>query len=171
MRLFLTESFPLCRNTSRIACWRNWRGIVSFDFDRYSVLLSPNQTVSVYFSLFLSSCKKRRMLAIIPLSVKAGSFLLVPSLLRKLHDSKNRGCRIRGGSVHAQLDWDEQTSQRKTVKRFTCIQSNRIFFQTQNRRFDSRPKQHRYFLWQLGFHRRAQNLWVHGSNRLGTGES
>ena len=51
MRLFLTESFPLCRNTSRIACWRNWRRIVSFDFDRYSVLLSPNQTVSVYFSL------------------------------------------------------------------------------------------------------------------------
>ena len=70
MRLFLTESFPLCRNTSRIACWRNWRGIVSFDFDRYSVLLSPNQTVSVYLSLFLSSCKKRKMLAIIPLSVK-----------------------------------------------------------------------------------------------------
>ena len=51
MRLFLTESFPLCRNTSRIACWRNWRRIVSFDFDRYSVLLSPNQTVCVYFSL------------------------------------------------------------------------------------------------------------------------
>ena len=70
MRLFLTESFPLCRNTSAIACWRNLRRIVSFDFDRYSVLLSPNQTVSVYFSLFLSSRKKRRMLAIIPLSVK-----------------------------------------------------------------------------------------------------
>ena len=55
---------------------------------------------------------------------KAGSCLLVPSLLRKLHDSKNRGCRIRAGSVHAQLDWDEQTSQRKTGKRFTCNQSN-----------------------------------------------